>query len=235
MAAIQLRNRRLQRLNTGAGGAAQLPHAAEDLTCGRSTPRSSPAIRCSACASSAAAAAVVAAPGRPRSAGAGAAPSPPARPWRAGRRLGVARRLLLARHLLALGMLGIEVRTAASLRPELFLLHGVMAATLLAWFLLGYAGVRNALGGDRPAGPLPGAGWADGGVESPGETGRGTRRRSRRRRPPSPPARRPVGAGAAAPPLRGAVRLRRPRRRPLEIGLGVALGSAPGSGCSPWR
>jgi membrane protease YdiL (CAAX protease family) len=44
-----------------------------------------------------------------------------------------------------IGMLGLEVqRDVAAIRgPELFLLHGLMAVTLVVWFLLGFAGVRE--------------------------------------------------------------------------------------------
>lgn len=52
-----------------------------------------------------------------------------------------------------LGFLGVEVETARTevRGPELFVLHLIMGGTLVAWYLLGYAGLRR----PAPEAPLP--------------------------------------------------------------------------------
>ena len=87
-------------------------------------------------------------------------------PWRRGAALALLARVLWIGVFAPLGMLGLEPELDLSglTVPRLFLLHGILVATLVGWFLLGYAGsgprrprppLRRAV---RPRGAAPAAG-----------------------------------------------------------------------------
>lgn len=108
-----------------------------------------------------------------------------------------------------LASLGLEVEQDLSriTTPQLFLLHGVMVATVLVWFLLGFAGVRTP-GAWSPA-PAP----AEAVPETAGQAAAPT---------PPPPIPPPVPLGRQLAAQFGFLAPSVPR----EIGLGLLLGVA---------
>lgn len=108
--------------------------------------------------------------------------------------------------------------------PQLFLLHILMVATLLTWFVLGFAGVRREPFVPRPVEPVP--------VPVPGQAGWGAPEDAVA--PYEPPAPEPAPIVAPPPPLPPAeVPLGRQLAQqfgflahsiPREIGLGLLLG-----------
>ena len=67
-------------------------------------------------------------------------------PWRRGAALALLAGVLWIGVFAPLGMLGLETEQDLSglTVPRLFLLHGILVATLVGWFLLGYAGTARA-------------------------------------------------------------------------------------------
>ena len=138
-------------------------------------------------------------------------------PWRRALASALVTGILWIGVFAALGNIGLSLEPDVSQlsTPQLFLLHGLLVATVVLWFLLGYAGVRV-----RPAAPEalpPGALAAEPGFldeAAPGEIPAPTLVP-----PPAPaPASIPLGRqfliqfGFVAPSV------------PQEIGLGVLLG-----------
>ncbi|HEX5760834.1 MAG TPA: CPBP family intramembrane glutamic endopeptidase [Thermoanaerobaculia bacterium] len=71
-----------------------------------------------------------------------------AMPWRRGAAMALLAGVLWIGVFAPLGMLGLETEldVAGLTIPRLFLLHAILAGTLLVWFLLGYAGSGGGLG-----------------------------------------------------------------------------------------
>jgi membrane protease YdiL (CAAX protease family) len=159
------------------------------------------------------------------------------RPWRRAAAFAVIAGILWVGVFAPLGMIGIESEPdlAKLSTPQLFLLHVLLSGALVAWFLLGYAGLPRPLPA-APAPPLPAAGPDEG----PGPSGLAGATAP----PPIPSALTGIpepgagaGALAAVPPPAAAPPPRVPLGRQFlsqfgfrspavarEIGLGLLLG-----------